>query len=165
MGIKRSVLIRQSDLSCRKALDKNKIWSKIQKTKNKIFPLYFWPKCFVNLILKCWYLKWLQFKRNFLCSLYTHRHKLSISNFREYLKFLFFDTLFWGKNVIISCFRKKIFISWQIIVIRWSVSLNNLVVFFLFHHYAKWPPKLLVTLGSDVSFWYRSYSCLTERRG
>ena len=92
MGIKRSVLIRQSDLSCRKALDKNKIWSKIQKTKNKIFPLYFWPKCFVNLILKCWYLKWLRFKRNFLCSLYTHRHKLSISNFREYLKFLFFDT-------------------------------------------------------------------------
>ena len=92
MGIKRSVLIRQSDLSCRKALDKNKIWSKIQKTKNKIFPLYFWPKCFVNLILKCWYLKWLRFKRNFLCSLYTHRHKLSISNFREYLKFLFFNT-------------------------------------------------------------------------
>ena len=102
MGIKRSVLIRQSDLSCRKALDKNKIWSKIQKTKNKIFPLYFWPKCFVNLILKCWYLKWLRFKRNFLCSLYTHRHKLSISNFREYLKFLFFDTPYYACIILPS---------------------------------------------------------------
>ena len=62
------------------------------KTTNKAIPLYFWPKCFVNLIVKCWYLKWLRFKWNFLCSLYTHKHKLSISIFREYLKFLFFNT-------------------------------------------------------------------------
>ena len=44
MGIKRTVLIRQSDLSGLKTFDRNKICQKMQKTKIPIFPLYFLAK-------------------------------------------------------------------------------------------------------------------------
>ena len=48
MGIKRTVLIRQIDLSGLKPSYGNKIKVKMQKTENPKFSLYFWGKSFVK---------------------------------------------------------------------------------------------------------------------
>ena len=48
MGIKGTVLIKQSDLSGLKTFDRNKICQKMQKTKIQIFPLYFLAKSLVK---------------------------------------------------------------------------------------------------------------------
>ena len=48
MGIKRSVLIRQNDLTDLESFHKNKIFENLQKTKMQIFPLYFGEKSFVK---------------------------------------------------------------------------------------------------------------------
>ena len=52
MGIKRSVSIRQNDLADLQSFHKNKIFENLQKTKMKIFPLYFGANPFVKLKLK-----------------------------------------------------------------------------------------------------------------
>ena len=51
MGIKRSVSIRQNDLTDLESFRKNKIFENLQKTKMQIFPLYFGAKSFVKLKL------------------------------------------------------------------------------------------------------------------
>ena len=48
MGIKRSVLIRKSDLKDLESFDRNKISEKFQKTKILTFSLYFGAKSFVK---------------------------------------------------------------------------------------------------------------------
>ena len=48
MGIKRSVLIRQNDLWDLRSFHRNKIIVNLQKTKMRIFPLYFGEKPFVK---------------------------------------------------------------------------------------------------------------------
>ena len=49
MGIERSVLIRQNDIRDLKSFHRNKIIVNFQKTKMKIFPLYFGERSFVKL--------------------------------------------------------------------------------------------------------------------
>ena len=51
MGIKRSVSIRQNDLTDLESFCKNKIFENLQKTKMQIFPLYFGANPFVKLKL------------------------------------------------------------------------------------------------------------------
>ena len=41
MGIKRTALIRLSDLCPLDGLNRNKMWQKIEKTDNPKYPLYF----------------------------------------------------------------------------------------------------------------------------
>ena len=48
MGIKRTVLIRQIDLSYVKSFHRNKILNQIQKTEILLFPLYFGAKPYVK---------------------------------------------------------------------------------------------------------------------
>ena len=48
MGIKRTVLIRQIDLSGLKPSFGNKIKGKMQKTEIQTFSLYFWGNSFVK---------------------------------------------------------------------------------------------------------------------